>query len=461
MKRDWIDEIIDRVPDYKTFMTVDEMNNASEHLADEYPALVKKFSFGFSRNGEEIIGLKIGSGAKNALIFGMPHPNEPIGTMLIDFLAKELVTNKIILEKLDYTFYIIKAWDIDGTRLNEKWFKGPFTLYNYARNFFRPAGYCQVDWTFPIEYKELNFKNTLPETKAMMDLIDEIKPHFIYSLHNAGFGGVYWYMTRRLQDIEPKLYEAAEKQGVPLNLGEPEAPFLEEFAPAIFKELGIKDQYDYLEKYGIKDIPKALNVGTCSADYANGKYGSFTLLTELPYFFNPSINDKNLTDSIRGDIVKENILEQKQSNSLILESLKKSERYMQKDNPFLLALKAFSENRDDLDAEMKMADSDPKYRKKATVAEVFDNCLISRFYKLLSYGMLIRANEYELENLKNPNEGNKEKYDVLNSEKQFAEKLLKEKSEELEKDLTYEVIPIKKLVSIQLECGLRVAERLN
>lgn len=119
----------------------------------------------------------------------------------------------------------------------------------------------------------------------MMKLIDEIKPEFIYSLHNSGFGGTYWYLTEDIKEVYDDLYNATKKQEIPISLGEPELPHLKEFSPAIFKNLDIRDDYDYLEKYGTDNISEAIKVGNCTAVYAKSKFDSFTLLTELPYFF--------------------------------------------------------------------------------------------------------------------------------------------------------------------------------
>lgn len=52
------------------------------------------------------------------------------------------------------------------------WLKGPYTISNYTRGFFRPAGDEMVEWTFPIDYKTLHFHDVMPETQAVMDLID-------------------------------------------------------------------------------------------------------------------------------------------------------------------------------------------------------------------------------------------------------------------------------------------------
>lgn len=71
--------IVDKVPDYQSFLTVDEMDESTRKLAAEYPNIVTVFEAGTSRNGHPIQCMKIGDGPKNALCFACPHPNEPIG----------------------------------------------------------------------------------------------------------------------------------------------------------------------------------------------------------------------------------------------------------------------------------------------------------------------------------------------------------------------------------------------
>jgi hypothetical protein len=458
--KELIEKIIDRVPDYKEFLTVEEMDSNSKKLAEKYPDIVEIFEMGKTRENNSIYCLKIGNGKKNGLMFGCPHPNEPIGAMMLEYFTEELAKNKELREKLDYTWYIVKSWDVDGTKLNEKWFKGPFTLYNYSRNFFRPAGHQQVDWTFPVDYKNLHFHETIPETKAMMNLIDEIKPKFIYSLHNAGFGGVYWYLTDDTKDIYDDLKNAAKKQNIPLNLGEPEAPFVEAYEPAIYKNLGIQQNYDYLEKYGVENPEKVINAGTCSADYAIEVADSFTMLTELPYFYEERINDLSEADMTRKEAVLKRIEFDEDSNKFIKETMNNIENYLDKKNPFKLALEAFTDSEKSNEATKKMIEENEEFQRNATVAEKFDNLYISKFYKLLSYGLLVRASESELEKI-DKSEKQTEKYKKLEEAFETAKKALKDLSENLEKEINYQVVPIKKLVSIQLECGLIMADYLN
>jgi hypothetical protein len=458
--KELIKKIIDRVPDYKEFLTVEEMDSNSKKLAEKYPDIVEIFEMGKTRENNSIYCLKIGNGKKNGLMFGCPHPNEPIGAMMLEYFTEELAKNKELREKLDYTWYVVKSWDVDGTKLNEKWFKGPFTLYNYSRNFFRPAGHQQVDWTFPVDYKNLHFHETIPETKAMMNLIDEIKPKFIYSLHNAGFGGVYWYLTDDTKDIYDDLKNAAKKQNIPLNLGEPEAPFVEAYEPAIYKNLGIQQNYDYLEKYGVENPEKVINAGTCSADYAIEVADSFTMLTELPYFYEERINDLSEADMTRKEAVLKRIEFDEDSNKFIKETMNNIENYLDKKNPFKLALEAFTDSEKSNEATKKMIEENEEFLRNATVAEKFDNLYISKFYKLLSYGLLVRASELELEKI-DKSEKQTEKYKKLEEAFETAKKALKDLSENLEKEINYQVVPIKKLVSIQLECGLIMADYLN
>ena len=129
-------QILDEIPDFKEFMTVDELDKSSRRLAEKYES-VELMEIGKSDSGRPILCLKIGNGKKNALLFAFPHPNEPIGSMTIEFFSNYLPRNPEILQELDYTWYFIKAIDIEGAILNEGWFKGEFTPLKYARNYYK------------------------------------------------------------------------------------------------------------------------------------------------------------------------------------------------------------------------------------------------------------------------------------------------------------------------------------
>ena len=85
----------------------------------------------------------------DALVFGLPHPNEPIGGLTAVHLARRLADDADLRERLGHRWHVVACIDPDGLRLNEGWLAGPFTREHYLRHFYRPAGDEQVEWTFP------------------------------------------------------------------------------------------------------------------------------------------------------------------------------------------------------------------------------------------------------------------------------------------------------------------------
>ena len=454
-----IKKIVDNVPDYKSFLTVDELDESTWQLAKDYPDVVSVFEAGKSRKGHPILCSKIGDGEKVALCFALPHPNEPIGAMTIEYLSKALAEDEEFRKSTGYTWYFMKCVDPDGTKLNEEWFKGPYNIYNYTKNFFRPGSIEQVEWTFPINYKKLNFDNPMPETEAIMSVIKNEKPEFMYSLHNAGFGGAYWYITHQYKDIYDDLRDAAKKQEVALHLGEPESPSCTEFSESIYQMLGMKEEYDFLEKYTDISPETVIDCGTSSSDYASQFNDCVTLLTELPYFFDNRIQDMSDADITRREAIVKNIEINKNHYSEMDQLLKGIRKYISDDNPFpLLVEQMISTTESASDAKLEWAKQE-EFNRLATVSEVFDSTIVNRFYNGLSIGMIARAARFEIDRLLETETYDLEVIKELEEVEEKASIRLKENSDLLEREMDYEVIPIQKLVKIQIECGLLVSQR--
>lgn len=447
-------DVLKDVPDYQEFLTVDQLRESSISLADEHRKLVQLFPIGKSRAGDPIEVVKIGSGFKNALVFAMPHPNEPIGSMMLEYLATRLAEDDSLRENLDFTWYLIKCVDPDGTRLNENWFKGPFSITNYARHYYRPPSHKQVEWTFPLEYKSLSFRNPLPETQGLMGLIEEIKPDFIYSLHNAGFGGAYFYISHDIHKLRAPLYDLVRSQGLPLHLGEPEAPWMTKFADAIFESPDITQAYDFLEAQGA-DPTQALTGGTSSWDYAKRFCDPFSFLCELPYFHNDAIHDTSETKLIRRNVILEGTARTRDQFSIIKKIYNNLQNELSLSSPFKESIASFvNVIPQNLTAMENWAKSDPQTEHFATVAEQLDSYYIKRFYfVLLNLGMTIRMIESQIEA-----SGETE---ALSSGLEEANQTFNVVSEELEKKLAYQVIPIQKLVNVQLGSALLLADYLT
>ena len=449
-------KIINDVPDYQTFLTIDEMDADSFALAREFPNICSLSKIGQSRQGHPMYCLKIGNGEKKALLFGLPHPNEPIGAMMLTYLSRKLCTDAAFREEMGYTWYIIKAADIDGTKLNEGWFKGPITLTNYARHFFRPTAEEQVEWTFPVDYKTLHFHQPIPETKALMKIIDEVKPDFMFSLHNSGFGGAYWYISQEAPEIYAALHQKTVDLGIPLHLGEPEAPYIKQLYPAIFRLNGIEEEYDYMEKYGDgKDPAKEITAGNSSDSYA-AKYGTFTLVAELPYFCSKKITDCSPAGFPRAQAAKKGAAYKYESYQEIASSYALYKKYVHGDNPFTKMLDMMIKlNESSYHASMKYIDSNPDFQKECTISQAFDSLEVVPFYVLLSWGLCLRGAEVAYRQAADHDQ--KELQKIVKQ----LQTIFDEKAEQVEKNTAYTINPIQQLVRSQLASGLTVMNDLK
>ena len=449
-------KLIANIPDYKEFLTVDEMDANTLKLAEEYPDKVEVFKAGESRKGHPIYCMKIGQGSKNAFMFGCPHPNEPMGAMMLEYFTRAIVEDDALREDLDYTWYIIKSIDVDGTKLNEKWFKGPFTLSNYARNYFRPAGYEQAEWTFPMSYKKYSFDKPIPETQALMKIIDEVKPTFMYSLHNSGFGGTYWYLTEDIPAIWDDLYKASKKQEIPIHLGEPEVNYIVPYAPAIFPFIDQEQTYDYYEKY--LDVPpeSMMSCGTSSNAYAK-KHGTTTLVTELPYFFEERIQSDKLMDFPRREAALRKVDFYQNNYDSVEKYFNQVKHLISDDNPFakMVAL-SLSKKGSSNEAQKAFIRDNKEYDALCKESEAFDNLDLPKFFALFFWTLTIRACEHEMEK-----DHTAEELALLKEIHAQCEAEFDKRATQVESDIHYEVTPIKKLVSIQLESGMIVADYLN
>lgn len=447
MKLDDVLNILEDVPDYQVFLTVDELKASTRRLANMYPSTVEILPIGRSRQGDPIEAIKIGTGARRALLFAMPHPNEPIGSMMLEYLSVRLVQDDALRESLDYTWYLVKCIDPDGTRLNEGWFKGPFSIENYARHYYRPPAYQQVAWTFPIDYKTLHFHDPPPETQALMSLIEQVRPDFMYSLHNSDFGGVYFYIWDEAPPLYEPFHKLVESQGLPLHLGESERPYEVEYASAIYKDSSITAEYDYLAQQTDTDPAEIITGGTLSFEYARAFCDPFTLICEVPYFYHPAINDTSASDMVRRDTILLGI-EQTREDVNFLKGLYDTVRS---------ELTVFSLFRDaveetlraslaELAAEEKWAQTNPRTTEMATVAEKYDSLVIGRFYRLPGLGMFVRMLDAQM--------AATGKAPSLSSAREAAEAAFQGRVANLEAELDYTVIPIQKLVRMQLGSAL-------
>ncbi len=438
--------VLESVPSYAEFMTVSELIDSARKLVSEHSDIAELVEVGPSRAKLPVYALIIHGGEeKRVLAFAFPHPNEPIGSLTLDYLSWRFAKDRDLLKELRATWIIVKVADVYGAILNEGWFKGSFSIRKYVLNYYRPPPYKQVEWSFPIEYKELRFTTPIPETQALMKLIDEWRPTHIYSLHNAGFTGTYYYITRKPpQTVLNLMIEIPKTYGVPIHRGEPEAPYMEKLAEGVFRMPSTREIYDWLEKYLGRPPIDAIKHGGSSYDYAlRVNPNVLELVCEVPYIYDNRLEIDIEIGIPRREILRLALAKEKAFLERFRPVMERVEKHMSSDNPFYEALRAFIEVAEKhLEAEEKWIETAPELENSATVAQAFDAYLRTYWSPLFRYGLLYRATEYEL------SKGIAEQ--VLEETQDEALKNIDRYLEMFNKLCRYYIIPIHDLVKIQL-----------
>lgn len=387
-------ELVDEVPDFDRFPAVDDLLAAIDAIAAAAPERVRQRRIGSSRLGEPIHALSIGDGPRAAVVFGGVHPNEPIGGLTALHLARTLVADEGLVASLGYTWHIIACIDPDGMRLNEGWFSGTLSRPEYGREFFRPAPDEQVEWTFPLDYKELYFDRVLPETLALMRLIDDVQPTFMCSLHNGELGGVYYYVSHPADELYPALHAIPEHLGIPLDTGEPEAPYVPEHAPAIFGEISVADGYEYRAKLGL-DPAADMTSGASSGDYA-ARYNTFGLVSELPYWAHPHAADTSPSDQNYSTVLAARAKGMSGLGEILTDVLATVSSELSTNSPYLRASRQFIPHFVDFGEQERLRSELSENDRPATVAEVFTGYDLVHCFRLRYGGMMLRALEVEI-----------------------------------------------------------------
>ncbi len=382
--------LLARVPDHREFFTLEELRARARALATEFPGLARLETVGASAEGRPIELLTVGHGRRPVLLVGVPHPNEPIGTLTIDFLTRLLCQDDALRARLDVTLHAIPVADPDGFVLNEGWFKGTFSPLRYALEFYRPPHREQVEWSFPVDYKTLRFTTPAPETAAVMRVMERVRPGVFYSLHNAGFCGVYFYVSHDRPALFRAFHDLVAAQGLPLHRGEPEVPYLTTLAPAVYELFSIADTYEYLARTLDEDPAWVIEAGTCADDWLERVCDDpFSLVCELPYYTAPALADTSPSPVSRRDAVLDGTARER---ALVAETGAFFERIATRVPEHRLTRSVrdhLAKAPKRLAAERANAAS-PEYDRPATRAEVMDATVCSVFYHTLYLGEVHR-----------------------------------------------------------------------
>jgi hypothetical protein len=381
------------VPDQAGFPALDDLLAGFEAVRAAHPGLVERRRVGTSRLGEPIDVYSIGQGSRSYLVVGGIHPNEPVGSWTALHLLTELATDDAFRAAFGARWHIVASIDPDGYRLNEGWFAHPTDRIHYARHFYRPAADEQVEWTFPFAYKRAYFDRMLPETQALARLMDDVRPDYYVALHNAELGGVYYYVSREVPELTGLLHAVPAALGLPLATGEPESGDLTALAPAVYALSSLEAAYDWMEALGLDPVRPHAG-GDSSTAYAR-RFGTFSLVAELPYWRHPDADDTTPAGESYAALLDRTGRAHEATGAFLEAVLAEAAPYLSIDGPLRRGAVAFAPTITETGQVARARAGQPEARRPATVAERFGCEDVVHMFRLRFGSMTLQALQAE------------------------------------------------------------------
>ncbi|MET8453379.1 M14 family zinc carboxypeptidase [Streptomyces sp. NPDC005209] len=256
---------------------MDELGARAAALVTRRPQDARLRRVGTSRAGTPLWLLSVGHGSRHVLVVAGPHANEPVGGATALRLAERALADPRLTEGADTTWNLLLCLDPDGSRRNERWLCGPYTLGHYFRNFFRPGFLEQPEWL-----PEGADAVVLPETRALLDLQDELRPFLQCSLHGVDVGGGFVELTRDLPGLARRVAHSAARLGIPRELGAYDTLYWPTVGPAVYR----------IPPPRRGDLAAAITEAAVESTWFHPhRYGTVTAIVEAPMWGVAAVED--------------------------------------------------------------------------------------------------------------------------------------------------------------------------
>jgi len=381
--------ILRDVPDYRRFLALNEI----ETLANNFKRCpyVEEKTIGKTAENKPLKMYTLGTGEKTALIIGVPHSDEPLGSLVslhfIDWMVKHPE-----VDFFGWRWLIIPVLEQRGMQMNEGWFSKIDSLLDTAKYYFREPTDNQYEWTFPFEYKNHMWEHSRPESDAVKELIKVEKPELLCNLHHCGYYDTYFYFSRGLPEAYPRLRTLSSDLGLPLSTSSPDVPFGKILEPGFYQMYGVKDYIDYYAKHEPDNL-LTMRRGASSDEWYQEAIGGFSFNCEVPLFNSSVKKDEKLSKLKLGKLLEKRRKKRAATIQYCLNVLNKIEPFFSFSNPLLLGsvLKYVANTK----LEMEIVDSKIKAEGNlyASNFEVFENDLMVDVADLLLLGQMWRVTE--------------------------------------------------------------------
>jgi hypothetical protein len=234
-----------RGPD--AFPTVSGVAAAARMLTRRHPDLCRMRLAGESRAGRPLWLLSVGHGTRHVLVVAGPHPDEQAGGATALWLAEQAVHDRRRLTEDDLSWDFLLCLDPDGALLNETGPAGPRPGAVHYRHTYRPAGPEQPEGAGVLRAPG----DELPETLALLAVIDELRPVLQCSLHGADVGGGLVRLTADVPGLAEPFGKYAAELDIPVQTGSYDALGWDGAGPGVFvRGASVGSTWERPHRYG-------------------------------------------------------------------------------------------------------------------------------------------------------------------------------------------------------------------
>ena len=260
------------------YPSVAEVAAAASAFARSHPELCELRVVGRSREGRPLHLLTAGRGRRNVLVVAGPHSDERVGSATALRLAERVAHDPSLHRHADASWHFLLCLDPDGTHRSET---GPAVRRTPAEHFrhsYRPPADEQPEWAPSIRPPS----DQLPESRALLDLIDELRPFLQCSLHGNDLGGSWVQLTRDIPGLAEPFGKLSAERDVPVQTGTYDALYWTVSGPGVYvlPGPGARAQFD--------SLPEDVAGSTWSRPHA---YGGMTALFEVPMWVGRKVAD--------------------------------------------------------------------------------------------------------------------------------------------------------------------------
>ena len=261
------------------YPAVDQLEQQARALVTAVPGVVRLRSVGESRAGRPLWLLSAGHGDRQLLTVAGAHANEPVGGASALRLAGLLARRPDTLQRLGCTWHFLLCLDPDGAHLAHGWEpeEPEPSLEECHRDFYRPA-FARQPESLPAPGER---REPLPESAALVRLLDELRPAAQFTLHGIEVGGAFLMLTREVPGAARAFRDTAARLAVPLDRHPCDGPDWHLDAPGV---LLLPDDRGEHER-----DPSGF-VAESTWLYPR-RYGTLTALVEAPAWGVPAVSD--------------------------------------------------------------------------------------------------------------------------------------------------------------------------